>query len=74
VLTEARRERSAVESTIFVLEHDYLVGCMRRKGVEGVRAEMLEKEIAFSLERLIRVRRIREEEAAKAARATRSPF
>jgi IS5 family transposase len=68
-LTEARRERSAVESTIFVLKHDYLFGRMRRRGVEGVRAEMLEKAIAFNFERLIRVRRIRDEEAAKAARA-----
>lgn len=75
-LSEARRERSAVESTMFVLKHDYLFGRMRRRGIHGVRAEMLAKVIAFNFERMILVRerkadeaRRHAEEAARAAQA-----
>lgn len=66
-LSEARRERSAIESTMFVLKHDYLFGRMRRRGIEGVRAEMLAKVIAFNFERMILVRQRKAEEARRQA-------
>jgi IS5 family transposase len=66
-LSEARRERSAIESMMFVLKHDYLFGRMRRRGIEGVRAEMLAKVIAFNFERMILVRQRKAEEARRLA-------
>lgn len=54
-----RAARSAVESLIFVLKHVFAFGRLRRRGLEAVRAELLEKVIAHNFYRgvLLRARR-----------------
>jgi hypothetical protein len=49
---KARNDRSAVESIIFNLKYSYDLGRMRRRGLTAVRAEMLEKVIAFNFARM----------------------
>lgn len=71
-LTTARRERSAVESMIFVLKYDYAFGRLRRRGLASVRAELLEKAIAFNFARMIVVRQHQAEEAQRRAAAARA--
>ena len=56
-----RNVRSTVESLIFVLKHDYEYGELRRRGIAGVRAELLEKAIAYNFHRLAILRRARAE-------------
>ncbi len=56
---ELRKVRSTVESLIFVLKHDYEYGALRRRGIAGVRAELLEKAIAYNFHRLAVLRRAR---------------
>ena len=53
---EARRQRSAVESLIFVLKHVFTFGRLRRRGREEVYAELLEKVIAYHFSRMLLVR------------------
>ena len=50
---DARNDRSAVESLIFVLKYCYHFGRMGRRGIEAVRAEMLEKILAYNCCRII---------------------
>jgi len=50
---DARDDRSAVESLIFVLKYCYFFGRMWRRGLEAVRAEMLEKALAYNCCRII---------------------
>ncbi len=64
---EARRGRSAVESLIFVLKHGFDFGCLRRRGLEAVRAELLQKVIAHNFRRMVLVRARRQEPAKRAA-------
>lgn len=53
---ERRNHRSAVESLMFTLKCVVQFGRMRRRGLESVRAEMLEKIIAYNFRRIIQVR------------------
>ena len=54
---EHRRMRSAVESLMFVLKHNFEFGRMGRRGIEAVRCEMLEKVLAYNIERIVLLRR-----------------
>jgi len=53
---QARNGRSAVESLIFTLKFVHEFGRLRRRGLEAVRAEMLEKVIAYNFRRMVQVR------------------
>ena len=53
---EARAERSAVESIMFTLKYVFEFGRLRRRGIEEVRAELLEKVIVYNLCRAIVLR------------------
>jgi len=52
----ARNGRSAIESLMFTLKFVYEFGCLRRRGLEAVRAELLEKVIAYNFRRMTQVR------------------
>jgi len=52
-LTEARRMRSAVESLMFVLKYVFGFGKLRRRDIEAVRLEMLQKVIAHNFRQMI---------------------
>ena len=54
---EARAERSAVESLVFTLKDGYEFGEMVRRERENVRAEMMEKVLAYNISQIIRVRK-----------------
>jgi hypothetical protein len=56
----ARNDRSAVESLMFTLKHNHDLDRMMRRGIDNVRAEMLEKAIAYNFFRLIKLRKDRE--------------
>jgi len=53
---EARRGRPAIESLIFVLKHCFEFGRLSRRGMESVRAELLEKVLAFNSYRITYLR------------------
>jgi hypothetical protein len=59
---KARKDRSAVESLMFTLKHNHDLDQMMRRGIENVRAEILEKSIAYNFFRLRKLRREREKE------------
>lgn len=52
----ARNGRSAVESLIYTLKYVFDFGKVRRRGIEAVRAELLEKALAYNCCRMIAVR------------------
>lgn len=56
---EARRNRSAVESLIFVLKYSFRFGRLRRRGIEAVREELLEKAIVHNFSRMALLKRRR---------------
>ena len=60
--TEARRYRSAVESLMFVLKYSYEFGRLRRRGIEAVREELLEKAIVHNFSRMALLLRRRKQE------------
>ena len=51
---EARRKCSAVESSMFKLKYRHGFGRMRRRGIEAVKAEQLEKVIAYDFIHMIK--------------------
>lgn len=59
---DARRNRSAVESLMFTLKYSYKFGRMRRRGMNSVKAEMLEKVTAYNIARSALMKRKLEEE------------
>jgi len=59
---KARNDRSAVESLMFTLKHNHDLDRMMRRGIDNVRAEMLEKAIAYNFFRLIKLRKNAEKE------------
>ena len=64
----ARRQRSKVESTVFTLKAGFGLGRASRTGLEAVRAECLEKVIAYNVHRAVELRlRGQEDEASRAA-------
>ena len=61
---EARRNRSAVESSMFTLKYRHGFGRMRRRGIEAVEAEQLEKVIAYNFIHMIKKEKIAIKKAA----------
>ena len=53
---EARNKRSGIESSIFTIKFLFKLNSVRRKGIDNVRAEMMEKVIAFNFYRILWVR------------------
>ncbi len=49
---EARRNCSSVESLMFTVKYVYAFGNLRRRGIDAVRIELLEKAIVHNLSRL----------------------
>jgi len=64
---EARRLRSAVESLMFVVKHCVEFGRLSRRGLEAVRAELLEKALAYNTYRITYLRRKRKQAVIKKA-------
>lgn len=64
---EARRNRSSVESLIFTLKYMYSFGNLRRRGIDAVRIELLEKAIVHNLSRLAVLKKKRLHQPQKAA-------
>lgn len=58
---KARNDRSAVESLIFTLKHNNDFDQVMRRGIENVRAELLEKSIVHNFFRMIRLRQVHDE-------------
>jgi hypothetical protein len=54
---QARAERSAIESLVFTLKEGFEFGKMSRRSHENVRAEMLEKVLAYNISQIILVRK-----------------
>ena len=57
VYRNARRERSAVESLMFTIKDGFEFGELGRRGLEAVRAELLEKVLAYNCCRSILLRK-----------------
>jgi len=53
---EARNNRSSVESLMFTIKHNHHFGRVMRRGIEPVRAELLEKVLAYNFCRIIEIR------------------
>lgn len=53
----ARRQRSAAESGIFTLKNNHNFGQLRRRGIDAVEAECLEKVIAYNFRHMARLQR-----------------
>jgi hypothetical protein len=64
---EARRNRSSVESLMFTLKYVYGFGCLRRRGIDAVRVELLEKAIVHNLSRLVALKKRRQRNPELAA-------
>ena len=54
---EARDNRSSVESLMFTIKHNHNFGRVMRRGIIAVRAELLEKVLAYNFCRLIETRK-----------------
>ena len=63
----ARSDRSAVESLMFTLKYCFEFGQLRRTEIEDVRAELLEKVIAYNICRAIAIKQAAAKELKKAA-------
>lgn len=61
----ARNGRSAVESLMFTLKHGFDFGRVARRGLENVRAEMIEKVLAYNFCRMAACRRAATEVAQR---------
>ena len=57
ILTEARRNRSAVESLMFCIKHGHEFGQLRRRGIEAVRDELMGKVLVYNFCRIILLRK-----------------
>ena len=65
----ARANRSAVESLVFTLKDGYQFGQLLRRENENVRAELMEKILAYNIGQMVRVRERRERESYEQALA-----
>jgi hypothetical protein len=57
ILTEARRNRSAVESLMFCIKHGHEFGQLRRRGIDAVRGELMGKVLVYNFCRIILLRK-----------------
>lgn len=64
---DARRCRSAVESLMFTIKDGFAFGELGRRGIDAVRAELLEKVLAYNCCRSILLRQRQREELEPAA-------
>ena len=64
---DARRNRSAVESLMFTIKDGFEFGTLGRRGLDAVRAELLEKVLAYNCCRIMLMRKRKREELEKAA-------
>ena len=64
---DARRNRSAVESLMFTIKDGFEFGELGRRGLEAVRAELMEKVLAYNCCRIILMRKRKREALEKAA-------
>jgi IS5 family transposase len=64
---DARRNRSAVESLMFTIKEGFEFGELGRRGIDGVRNELLEKVMAYNCCRIILKKKRRSEEYRQAA-------
>lgn len=64
---DARRNRSAVESLMFTIKNGFEFGELGRRGLEAVRAELMEKVLAYNCCRIILMKKRRRETLDKAA-------
>lgn len=65
---ESRNGRSAVESLMYTIKHNFGFGNVMRRGIENVRIELLEKVISYNFCQILTVReRNRKREREKAA-------
>jgi IS5 family transposase len=64
---DARRYRSAVESLMFTIKDGFAFGELGRRGIDAVRAELLEKVLAYNCCRSILMRQRQQEELEPAA-------
>jgi hypothetical protein len=64
---DARRYRSAVESLMFTIKDGFAFGELGRRGIDAVRAELLEKVLAYNCCRSILLRQRQREEIEPAA-------
>jgi len=64
---EARRNRSSVEFLMFTLKYVYGFGNLRRRGIDAVRIELLEKAIVHNLSRLAVLKKRRQWQPEQAA-------
>lgn len=53
----SRNNRSAVESLMFTIKHNFEFGVVMRRGIKNVRAELLEKVIAYNFCRILEVKK-----------------
>jgi IS5 family transposase len=67
VYRDARRNRSAVESLMFTIKDGFEFGELGRRGIEAVRAELMEKVLAYNCCRIILMRKRKREVLDKAA-------
>ena len=63
VYRNARRERSAVESLMFTIKDGFEFGELGRRGLKAVRAELLEKVLAYNFCRIILLRKRKGQDA-----------
>lgn len=64
---EARRNRSSVGSLMYTLKYVYGFGNLRRRGIDAVRIELLEKAIVHNLSRLAVLKKRRQRQPEQAA-------
>lgn len=55
LFTEARNQRSSVESLMFTIKYNHKFGRLMRGGIESVRAELLEKVVTYNFCRIIKL-------------------
>ncbi len=58
---EARNNRSSVESLMFTIKHNHHFGRVMRRGIIPVRAELMEKVLAYNFCRIIEIRSRKQE-------------
>ena len=67
IYRETWRCRPAIESLIFVLKHCFEFGRLSRRGIDAVRAELLEKALAFNSYRITYLRKRAKQQKLKPA-------
>lgn len=61
IFRNARNDRSAVESLMFCLKFSHNFGRVMRRGIDSVRAELMEKVIVYNALRIVRLQKQNEE-------------